>query len=312
MITPFSANLSNIVRIAAFFVALPVVFSLHSGIFQTGFGQFLPQRISIYFWASMWLYTWWSCEILLYALTAILRPWNISFPIRILAAGAISIVASRYFTPELLKWFAQFGRNVPLDNFIANSNFFEIAHLVNLFGSGAPGLIAWAGSRLIYNHLRVNSDLFQKRDVATLKGRSSGAHHHEVSPTMPSTNKDTAALQEFAKQSTKLEAVMNKLGIQDLSEVLALRAEDHYVRVVLKDRSELISYRFAEVLDGFSQQDGLRVHRSHWVSRAAVESVSQKGGSLAVKTISGEEVPVSLKYRAMFDHWYGNGYSESL
>jgi hypothetical protein len=309
---PFSANLSNIVRAAAFFVALPVVFSLHSGIFQTGFGQFLPQRISIYFWACMWLSTWWSCEILLYALTAILRPWNLSLPIRILAAGAISIVASRYYTPELLKWFAHYGSDVPLDNFIANSSFFDVAHLVNLFGSGAPGLIAWAGSRLLYNHLRENSDLFQKRDAAGPNGLSSDLPHREELPTKTVAIKDSAARQESAKHSTKLEAVISKLGIQDLSEVLALRAEDHYVWVVLKDRSELISYRFAEILEGFAQQDGLRVHRSHWISRAAVESVRQKGGSLAVRTYAGDEVPVSMKYRAMFDHWYGNGCPESV
>lgn len=286
-----------ILRVVGFYVGLPIIFSLHSGIFQTGFGQYLPLQFSIYFWASSWLFTWWIAEVALFGLTKLLRPWNVALAFRILVAGAISVWISRYYTPVLLTWFAQFGHDIPLARFVAGQDFITPSYLMSLFSSGAPAFIAWVLSRLLYNSIYKEKPSRQQPPLPK----------YEMEPST-----EYGEPEKTSKINPKLGVALTNAGIHDPSQILALRAEDHYVRVILQDRSELILCKFADVVDGLSDQDGLRIHRSYWVSRTAVKSVRQRGGSQLIEIMSGDEVPISLQYRAMFEHWYRKTHQSSV
>ncbi len=76
------------------------------------------------------------------------------------------------------------------------------------------------------------------------------------------------------------------------SEVLCLRMEDHYVRVHTSSGSRLVAGPFDRVIAGMVQE-GMRVHRSWWVARAAVTGVIADGRNLRL-TLGGDlTAPVS-------------------
>lgn len=74
--------------------------------------------------------------------------------------------------------------------------------------------------------------------------------------------------------------------------VLCLRMEDHYVRVHTLGGSRLVAGPFERVIDGMAQE-GLRVHRSWWVARAAVTGVIADGRNLRLALRGDLSAPVS-------------------
>lgn len=81
------------------------------------------------------------------------------------------------------------------------------------------------------------------------------------------------------------------------TEIHALQAEDHYLRVYTDQKSELIRYRFSDALDDVRHLPGLQVHRSFWINTAAIDHIRRAGRSYEIVLAGGLEVPVSRSYR---------------
>ena len=76
-------------------------------------------------------------------------------------------------------------------------------------------------------------------------------------------------------------------------DLLALQAEDHYVRVHTAAGSDLLLMRMADAIAETDGVDGLRVHRSWWVARQAVESARSEGRRATLTLKGGLNVPVT-------------------
>ena len=89
-----------------------------------------------------------------------------------------------------------------------------------------------------------------------------------------------------------LQRVPARLGRQ----LIALEAEDHYLRVHTALGSELILARLSDAVAQLDGYDGLRVHRSWWVAGDAVAGVYAKGGRTLLRLSNGIDAPVSRTY----------------
>jgi hypothetical protein len=78
--------------------------------------------------------------------------------------------------------------------------------------------------------------------------------------------------------------------------VLALQAEDHYVRVHTPAGSDLLLIRLTDAAAEMTPVTGARTHRSWWVNRSAVQGISRKGTSTVLVLTNGLEVPVGRSY----------------
>lgn len=77
------------------------------------------------------------------------------------------------------------------------------------------------------------------------------------------------------------------------ADILALQAEDHYVRVHTAAGNELNLLRLTDAVAEMSGTPGVRTHRSWWVSRDAVAAAAREKGRLSLKLANGLVVPVS-------------------
>jgi hypothetical protein len=77
------------------------------------------------------------------------------------------------------------------------------------------------------------------------------------------------------------------------AKLIAVEAEDHYVRVHTDNGSELISMRFAEAMDELALAHGHRLHRSWWAAGDAIEGVKWKRGTGEARLTGGIVAPVS-------------------
>ena len=59
---------------------------------------------------------------------------------------------------------------------------------------------------------------------------------------------------------------------------------------------ELILIRFSDALSELGDTVGTQIHRSHWVARAAFETLVTKDGKLLARLKDGTELPVSRSF----------------
>ena len=88
------------------------------------------------------------------------------------------------------------------------------------------------------------------------------------------------------------------------SKIVALRSEDHYVRVYTPLGDTLVLATLSEAVRTCESLGltGVRVHRCWWIAAGAVTEIVRNGRKLAVRLENGVEVPVSQTYREVARH----------
>lgn len=86
------------------------------------------------------------------------------------------------------------------------------------------------------------------------------------------------------------------------AEILALSAEDHYVQVLTDRGRALVLAPLSEAAEALGSDTGLRIHRSHWVARRALESPGTTLSRTAIRLADGTELPVSRSGRRALHH----------
>jgi len=77
------------------------------------------------------------------------------------------------------------------------------------------------------------------------------------------------------------------------SEIYALMAEDHYVRVITSKGEELVLMRLSDAIKELGNVKGIAVHRSWWVAEAGVKSSKKSDGKISLELHTGQIAPVS-------------------
>jgi hypothetical protein len=77
------------------------------------------------------------------------------------------------------------------------------------------------------------------------------------------------------------------------AKLIAIEAEDHYVRVHTDAGSELLSMRFSEAVDELALAHGFRLHRSWWAPADAIQAVRWTRGGGEARLAGGITAPVS-------------------
>jgi hypothetical protein len=75
--------------------------------------------------------------------------------------------------------------------------------------------------------------------------------------------------------------------------LIAIEADDHYLRVHTDVGSELVTLRFADALAELAGAHGFRTHRSWWVAADAIEAVRWRRGAGEARLAGGVAAPVS-------------------
>jgi len=78
--------------------------------------------------------------------------------------------------------------------------------------------------------------------------------------------------------------------------LIAVEAEDHYLRVHTDVGDELVTARFADALAELAGVKGFQVHRSWWAAADAIETVRWKKGRGELTLAGGVTAPVSRTY----------------
>lgn len=94
------------------------------------------------------------------------------------------------------------------------------------------------------------------------------------------------------------QALLSRLPKRLGEEIIALEAEDHYLRVHTTLGSELVLMRLSDAVASIEPDLGLQVHRSWWVAHAAICEVNRADQRLQLRLANGLAVPVGRTYSA--------------
>ncbi|WP_415920072.1 LytTR family DNA-binding domain-containing protein [Tateyamaria sp. SN6-1] len=102
----------------------------------------------------------------------------------------------------------------------------------------------------------------------------------------------------MADQATAAEpptppALLSRLPVDKRGALISLSAVDHYVEVTTTQGQELVLMRLADAMGETGDTPGLQIHRSHWVARDHVVSVTRGSGKATVHLSDGRDLPVS-------------------
>jgi hypothetical protein len=98
---------------------------------------------------------------------------------------------------------------------------------------------------------------------------------------------------QFIALEAPLPPLFRRAGLHDAAQLLAVEAEDHYVRLHLADgRQPLILYRFSDALADLADLPGLQVHRGAWVAKAAVTGAKREGRNWQLTLSNGAIIAV--------------------
>lgn len=103
----------------------------------------------------------------------------------------------------------------------------------------------------------------------------------------------SANLPEDASAPPSPPALLDRLPLDKRGPLVALSSEDHYTRIRTTRGEELVLIRLSDAIREAEPVAGLRVHRSHWVAVAQVESARRDGDRAMLTLAGGADIPVS-------------------
>ncbi len=105
---------------------------------------------------------------------------------------------------------------------------------------------------------------------------------------------ERVGFQETTSQTQSLTPnFLKKLVNCTMGDVIAIEADEHYIRVHSLRGEELIYYRFGDAINELAGFDGFQAHRSWWVARSAIKRLLKEGRRKKLELNNGLIVPVS-------------------
>ncbi|NVK56234.1 MAG: LytTR family transcriptional regulator [Alteromonadaceae bacterium] len=258
------------------FFLFPVFIS--TGLFVNDAGTFFPMGTveKIIYWISVWVSLWGIAFYLSKLLLKLCKFSTIRRALCFFVAIEISVWILRLLTPLMLA-------------IIDRRRYFEPSYYASEIGyyptngdrllefvyySSFP-VAVWMAVNYLFIWFGIN--LYNQPQ------RSSEPAEKE---TAPSCNQPRIIQPVFLKNNPEI----------DPQDILVISAEDHYVNVITEKKSTLIHFRFSDCLSEMQNIDGIRIHRSHWAKKEAIEKVERQGRKTVVTIKTGLILPVSQTY----------------
>ena len=101
----------------------------------------------------------------------------------------------------------------------------------------------------------------------------------------------TFPMSKLLSRTRKAQTLVSRLAANKRGDLYSISSQDHYVEVITSRGSELIRMKMSEALADVEPGKGIQIHRSHWVSLAAIRIVNEQ--KKQVELIDGRCLPVS-------------------
>lgn len=152
-----------------------------------------------------------------------------------------------------------------------------------------PAIFLWATTSLVFFHILGMPRYGYPPSRLYLAIYNEGATKRQATDvaSVAHTNSPQPSFMDFMPSEKRNERI------------IAIKAEQHYVRVYTPAGETLIHERFRSAIAEFERAGGVQVHRSFAVNPELINSITVDDGQYRISMANGLDVPVSRSYRAI-------------
>jgi hypothetical protein len=292
-----------------FYVVTPLTIALLYASLRSGLAALMPFPKGLLFWTLLILPAWWAAHAMACVAHFVLRPWTPPlWLICVLGSVSQALLLSPFYrmyhswAASTLTSGAQLVGNWPLPAF-------TIEYAVSLLWVLTPGAIIWTSINYFYDRL-LNVPRFRYTQPATSGAPQTPPTQLATSsapPPQPAQSASEDPVQSPPASPSEPAAsvdiaspppLLTRSKLPATAEIIALTAEEHYVRLYTDAGTDLVRYRFSDALEEMAGvASGMQVHRSWWVRIDRVINWHIRGRSYELELEQGLRVPTSLAFR---------------
>ena len=280
---PAAAGAMRPLRWLVFYAAVPVFGATIDGANETAAGAQFDGKIVYFLYAISVALPVWICHDLFSRVwSRVLRPWQPSLTVVLLLGcltgnlmiAPLATLRNPIFADLLLPG-GHFYQMLPYR--FSDPDYLEYT-LISYFQTA----VLWVGINWIYwRLLGVSRYGFPAPQISNPMLAPDSARANPVS----------------AEPLSFLHHVPADLG----RDILAIEAQEHYVKVYTAKGAALVLYRFGDAARELRALGGIQVHRSFCVVGTAIEAVERQGRALEVHLTGGLKIPVSRSYKVKLE-----------
>jgi len=263
-----------------FLAVVPATIGLLLGASRAGLAAHLPWGAGVAFWVVSSVGVWICLYLGTVGAARVLLPWDPPAWVVLTTGAMVGSLVGRYVI---------FGTAYALRDLIVDDRVPMIAPPFELTGRFIGYYLqGWAGVYVAWIAIALGLDAWHAGQVDR-RSREAG----------PGDAPSTSSAPQLSHRNGDVDAFLVRLPPAIGRDVIALEAEDHYVRVHTMAGSALILMRFSDAITLLAALDGLRVHRSYWVRRSSVAETRSNGRGMTLLLDNGLHIPVSEGYKAL-------------
>jgi hypothetical protein len=287
-------------HVLVFYLGIPVIMSIMFGINHAGLAKHFTIPDGTLYWAGIWVPFWLMLDLSTRASAVALRPWSPPLWLLLILGSALAMLASRPYIVWYIAYYQGQLPTVELAPPVALAQAWR--QLDRLLGfMGTP--LFWMAINYYYDRV-LSIPRYRGRSLA-IRGESTLVQGLAPAAQRLDDKNFTNAVQATSpvkESKADLPTVFSppfmallppRLG----NDLVALQAEDHYVRIHTTLGNGLVRYRFSDALLELTTVDGLRVHRSFWVCKRHITKIERVERGWSLMMYGDVVVPVSHAYR---------------
>ena len=272
-----------------FYIGIPVFAGLLLGWNRVFVGAEVARGVAIAFWIGLTLLEWLAAIIGSQVAFSLLRPWRP--PAWIVWCGGAALAACIFFYPisRYLEFGSTLGGTTGLATHLpAHLRAETIPQLLTMVaGDVFPGLALWVAANYFFaGFLGIPRHRYPANAVDLAAGSIPDS---QLAGAQTDNSRATP-------HNTSGPIFMRNVTAEKRGTLLALEAQDHYVRVITDCGEDLIHYRFSDAVEDARHVRGLRVHRSYWIANVAIARLERDRHRYRLRLSNGLCVPVSRSY----------------
>ncbi len=285
-------------KVLAFYIGAPVLLACFAAI-GSGYEDTIGYDGAFVYLLLVALPSWWLVSGFTQLVKLVLRPWRPSLWV-LTALGAL---LSGWPIFLYVVWFTDvFHRAWPGGEQMIWPWPSNPQQAFDLALRTIRGGLVWIAVNVLFDRFfglpRFRYSVPPPADFAFPAAHSADAAHPSSSETVTETANSSAPPPAGRREETPpAPALLDRLTMaRRLDDILAIKAEEHYVRVYTPAGEEMRLCRFSDAIADMDSRIGLRVHRSYWVNLSAVERVERQNGRWEILLTNGVRIPVSQRY----------------
>ncbi len=272
-----------------FYLGVPAGIATYAALNNWTILQLSGYQTTLAFYAGHAFIPWWTSAAATYLCMRLLRPWQ---PPKLVILALGSFLACLLILPYsswLTEYFAVGWVKGDPDGHLSSEHIYSE---VGFWAFTARATVIWVLVNFAFDRFlglpRYRYDTPEGAPEATLASSPAGNHGLAPAEVVPGVA-DEPALRFLQRLPASVSA----------DEVIALKAEQHYLKVYLADRSFLTLYRFSDAVAEMDPSVGRQVHRSFWVRSSAIRAIKRDSRKYVVELVNGLVVPISVANRGL-------------